>query len=250
MNVLLLLQERTSIQQALLHSPPGHLVYHKGRYGAQQYTRPSDHKRVQKYIRMKDLPQLEARYREKATLEARLQEIEKLLRADPKEVKRVKAQLQREERNLLETLRKPHSAQYRHLTLRGEYVASKSEALLADYLYFHHIPYEYEQPLFVRGVCYHPDFTLSIHGVTVYVEHLGLLDQPQYAEEWKKKYQQYQSIGIHEGFNLICTREHEGAINMQEIDHQFRDMGVIGKNWDKIAVRDQERIRRRREKKK
>ena len=65
MNVLLLLQERTRIQQALLHSPPGHLVYHKGRYGAQQYTRPSDHKRVQKYIRMKDLPQMEARYREK-----------------------------------------------------------------------------------------------------------------------------------------------------------------------------------------
>ena len=55
---------------------------------------------------------MEARYREKATLEARLREIEKLLRADPKEVKRVKAQLQREERNLLETLRKPHSAQH------------------------------------------------------------------------------------------------------------------------------------------
>ena len=250
MNVLLLLQEHTRIQQALLHSPPGHLVYHKGRYGAQQYTRPSDHKRVQKYIRMKDLPQMEKRYQEKGALEARLREIEKLLRSDPKELKRVKAQLLREEQNLLETLKKPHSAQYRHLTLRGEYVASKSEALLADYLYFHHIPYEYEQPLFVRGVCYHPDFTLSIRGVTLYVEHLGLLDQPQYAEEWKKKYQRYQSIGIHEGFNLICTREHEGAINMQEIDHQFRDMGVIGKNWDKIAVRDQERIRRRREKRK
>ena len=234
MNVLLLLQEHTRIQRALLHSPPGHLVYHKGRYGAQQYTRPSDHKR----------------YQEKVALEARLREIENLLRSDPKELKRVKAQLLREEQNLLETLKKPHSAQYRHLTLRGEYVASKSEALLADYLYFHHIPYEYEQPLFVRGVCYHPDFTLSIRGVTLYVEHLGLLDQPQYAEEWKKKYQRYQSIGIHEGFNLICTREHEGAINMQEIDHQFRDMGVIGKNWDKIAVRDQERIRRRKEKRK
>ena len=139
MNVLLLLQEHTRIQQALLHSPPGHLVYHKGRYGAQQYTRPSDHKRVQKYIRMKDLPQMEKRYQEKVALEARLREIEKLLRSDPKELKRVKAQLLREEQNLLETLKKPHSVQYRHLTLRGEYVASKSEALLADYLYFHHI---------------------------------------------------------------------------------------------------------------
>ena len=40
MNVLLLLQEHTRIQRALLHSPPGHLVYHKGRYGASSTPAP------------------------------------------------------------------------------------------------------------------------------------------------------------------------------------------------------------------
>ena len=36
---------------------------------------------------------------------------------------------------------------------RGERVRSKSEKILADYLYHHNIPYKYEKPLQLSGVC-------------------------------------------------------------------------------------------------
>ena len=50
------------------------------------------------------------------------------------------------------------------------------------------MPFRYEQPLFARdGTLRLPDFTVTWRGVTYYWEHLGLLDQTEYAEEWKRK---------------------------------------------------------------
>lgn len=45
-------------------------------------------------------------------------------------------------------------------TQKGERVRSKSEKTLADYFYYHGIPYKYECPLLLKGFgIIYPDFT-------------------------------------------------------------------------------------------
>ena len=47
---------------------------------------------------------------------------------------------------------------------------------------------------------------------------------------------------------MVLLSLKDGAIDMQAIDRIFRQWGIIGKDWDAIAERDQRRIRQRREK--
>ena len=74
------------------------------------------------------------------------------------------------------------------------------------------------------------------------------MEDPSYQINENAKLAIYRNYGIIEGFNLICTSEDHGAIDMQAIDRIFRQWGIIGKDWDAIAERDQRRIRQRREK--
>ena len=65
---------------------------------------------------------------------------------------------------------------------------SKSEVIIANQLHEHEIPFLYEHPLFAPdGTLRLPDFTVTSRGRTFYWEHLGLLDQAQYANDWKRK---------------------------------------------------------------
>jgi DNA helicase-4 len=45
-------------------------------------------------------------------------------------------------------------------TLRGEYVKSHGEKVIANFLFEHDIPYFYEQHHWVSGRNYRPDFTV------------------------------------------------------------------------------------------
>jgi len=75
-----------------------------------------------------------------------------------------------------------------HEALSGDMVRSKSEVIIANLLHQHQVPFLYERLLFAgNGTVYLPDFTVTWGGETFYWEHLGLLDQPSYAEEWSRK---------------------------------------------------------------
>ncbi|HWE47830.1 MAG TPA: AAA family ATPase [Caulobacteraceae bacterium] len=75
-----------------------------------------------------------------------------------------------------------------HEALSGDMLRSKSEVIIANLLHEREIPFHYEQILIAPdGTLRLPDFTVSSRGRTYYWEHLGLLDQTQYAEEWKRK---------------------------------------------------------------
>ena len=75
-----------------------------------------------------------------------------------------------------------------HEALSGDMLRSKSEVIIANLLHERDIPFRYEQPLFAGdGTLRLPDFTITWRGVTYYWEHLGLLEQTKYAEEWKRK---------------------------------------------------------------
>jgi hypothetical protein len=101
-----------------------------------------------------------------------------------------------------------------HEALSGDMLRSKSEVIIANLLHEREIPFLYEQPLFAPdGTLRLPDFTVTSRGLTFYWEHLGLLDETRYAEEWKRKKDWYerwfpdQLLTTEEGPNLSKSAE-------------------------------------------
>lgn len=91
----------------------------------------------------------------------------------------------------------------------GEHVRSKSESLIAIYLYINHIPYHYEEKLLVGGKNVYPDFTIRhpITGETFYWEHFGMMDNEDYAQSCRRKINSYMANGFVPGRNMIFTFE-------------------------------------------
>ena len=104
-------------------------------------------------------------------------------------------------------------------TSRGEFVRSKSEALILEQIYDAMIEVHYEQVQFINGIMIMPDFTFEGHdGRLFYWEHVGLLDQPDYARRNYDKLKRYYYAGLVPGDNLILSFEKHGKINMKQID--------------------------------
>ena len=127
----------------------------------------------------------------------------------------------------LKTFSYPHPKNYIHQTLRGEFVASKSEALIADYLFLHGIKYEYSPKCVLAGIVLYPDFKIYVGDKVFYLEHLGRLDDVHYSAEWQYKLSVYRSAGITTDNGLIITRDYNGAIYMRHIERVFRHAGII-----------------------
>lgn len=97
-----------------------------------------------------------------------------------------------------------------HYTDKGERVRSKSEVLIANALNKNKIPYRYEQPIYLNGWgTIHPDFTvLNVRlRKEKYWEHLGMMDNYEYAEEALKRIDMYEKNDIFPGDKLIITHE-------------------------------------------
>ena len=97
-------------------------------------------------------------------------------------------------------------------TLNGERVRSKSEAIIADTLRKYGIPYHYEKPLQLNnGALIHPDFTVlnARKRKTIYIEHLGMLDDRGYLNDALNRIDAYEDSGIILGDELIITYETE-----------------------------------------
>lgn len=247
MNIQRLFRKKDYLLARLGQMPRGTLVYRKNGIILWQYRRKEDGKRIQQRVKPEELAEMEARFQEKRRLMQSLKNVEVLLqKCGAEERRKARKAWERKKQAYSVAQKKEYSGQYRHYTLHGEYVSSKSEVLIADYLYMHRVPYEYEKPLKIEGITFYPDFTICFQGTNIYVEHLGLLDDPHYRRQWRRKRIYYNKAGIYEGFNLICTREIHGAIDMQEVDRLFREMGLIKKDWNKIIRRDQEKIRNQR----
>jgi hypothetical protein len=96
------------------------------------------------------------------------------------------------------------------LTDRGERVRSKSELIIANLLSKEGIPYKYECPLRLKGFgTVHPDFTALRRKARkeIYWEHLGMMDDPEYAEKAVRKISAYGANGFFPGDRLILTAE-------------------------------------------
>jgi len=81
-----------------------------------------------------------------------------------------------------------------NVSLRGEYLKSYGEKLIADFLFEHDIPYKYERNYWWNGVNYRPDFTIFLSAESgLIIEYFGLLGDADYDEltEEKRRYWQH-----------------------------------------------------------
>ena len=95
-------------------------------------------------------------------------------------------------------------------TENNERVRSKSEILIANALKKYNVPYKYECPIILKGVGrIHPDFTaLNVRRRKIcYWEHLGRMDEEDYARKNVFRINMYQKNGFFHGDNLITTWE-------------------------------------------
>ena len=77
-------------------------------------------------------------------------------------------------------------------TLTEYLVRSKSEMNIANILYMNEIDFKYEEPLFAKdGTMFLPDFTVIWRGDKYYWEHVGMLNNKDYAAHWEKKKKWY-----------------------------------------------------------
>ncbi|MCR5804147.1 MAG: hypothetical protein K6G47_07770 [Clostridia bacterium] len=117
-------------------------------------------------------------------------------------------------------------------TKKGEYVRSKSELIIADRLYGLGIPYRYEAELILGDSIIHPDFTiLDIkRRREVYLEHLGMMDNPKYATSAVQRINLYTHNNIVLGDRLFITLETDSV----PLDTQIVD-NTIGLFWTDLV---------------
>lgn len=93
-----------------------------------------------------------------------------------------------------------------HKTESGIWVRSKSEVIIANILYRSEIDFQYEEKLYYTANQWkEPDFTIRHNGKIWYWEHLGLLGDEQYNENWQEKKQIFKDLGVFD--NVITTKE-------------------------------------------
>lgn len=125
--------------------------------------------------------------------------------------------------------RKPfYPGQQTFPTDKGDFVKSKSEALIANKLFQMGIPYRYEYPLELGsyGVVY-PDFTiLDVNERKEYIwEHLGMLDNSQYETNALTKLATYERNGYINGKNLILSLEDsKHPLDMNLLEKRLRGL--------------------------
>ena len=92
----------------------------------------------------------------------------------------------------------------------GIRVRSKTELIIINMLEKRNIPFCYERPLYLQGMGeVHPDFTVSNvrKRKTLYWEHLGMMDDPEYYHKALRKIEAYEKNGYFPGTDLILTHE-------------------------------------------
>lgn len=108
-------------------------------------------------------------------------------------------------------------------TEKGEIVRSKTEKMIADKLYLRNIPYKYEEGMRLgRNGMVFPDFTMLNKRTRreYYLEHFGMMDNPEYCKLAIEKIEMYEENGIHLGERLFATFESSlKSVNLKMIDN-------------------------------
>ncbi|MBO4861595.1 MAG: hypothetical protein J5535_01695 [Firmicutes bacterium] len=117
-----------------------------------------------------------------------------------------------------------HPEHKTHLTRRGLYCRSKSEALIFEIYMSLGLPFHYDETVTIGGQWISPDFIgVRRDGRFVYHEHCGLhSDLYRARNDWKSGL--YAVADIYQGDNLLYTFDDPaGSINTKLIEAQIRD---------------------------
>lgn len=120
----------------------------------------------------------------------------------------------------------PYQENRIHKTLDGVLVRSKSEAMIASALIKYGIPYRYEPDILLGEITFHPDFIIKHPrtGKLFYIEHFGMIDNPNYARRMYDKLEMYNKHGIYQDVNLITFYETKNnPLNPLYIDQKIRE---------------------------
>ena len=98
--------------------------------------------------------------------------------------------------------------------------------MIADKLYLMGIPYRYESPVYIESLQknFYPDFTLLNKRAReeCYLEHFGMMDNPDYLNNFLKKIDVYAENGIFLGKNLMVSFESSvKPINLRTLEMQI-----------------------------
>ena len=113
---------------------------------------------------------------------------------------------------------------------------SKSEIILSLLFDLLGIKYTHNYPLYAQGHSYMVDFYFP--DSQDFHEHMGMLDDEQYAQNQKRKLEDYAAEGIQEKKNLLITKEHfvtdshdpekkRACIDLREIVLQLISFGKV-----------------------
>ena len=122
-------------------------------------------------------------------------------------------------------------------TIKGEFVKSAGEAIIANFLFTHGIEYIYEQvypQLMDDYKIYKPDFTLNLAGQPVYIEYFGLDDQHYNKMKRKKIELHNQNHNKFIYFENITLEELE-----KQLDEKLKSMGFIYHQKAEIEIYNQ-----------
>lgn len=108
-----------------------------------------------------------------------------------------------------------------YTTLNGDKVRSKSEQYIADWLYRHSIPYEYEPLLNIKDFDFRPDF--YIPGANMYLEHVSNKSYPM-----KDKEEQFQNG------NQLLVKTYESMMNDSALFNHVLDKIIKGRLPEKF----------------
>ena len=106
-------------------------------------------------------------------------------------------------------------------TLRGEYVKSHGEKVIANFLFEHNIPYNYEKAHYKQGTVLRPDFTLppvTEGSKNIIIEYFGMAgSNPEYDRQMEEKREYWGNSGKYEFIELVKDDFASGESTFEEI---------------------------------
>jgi DNA helicase-4 len=135
----------------------------------------------------------------------------------------------------------------RHLrreTLKGDYVKSFGEKAIANFLFEHDIPYEYEWIHWLKGRIYRPDFTIPQGQQGIVIEYFGLTGDPDYDEEADTKREYWRGKPEWRFIEMMPADLHRGISHFHDaLSSRLETCGISCRRlseeeiWNKIRDR-------------
>lgn len=114
-----------------------------------------------------------------------------------------------------------HPEQLNNRTLKGQFVRSKSEAIIANLLFVKKIEYHYEEELVLGQNTFAPDFKIAVKSQRKFklLEHFGLIGDEDYRNTCLWKIQTYLEFGYRPYEDILFTYDDlDGHIKTVDID--------------------------------